>query len=786
MDLVVSWLAFPAVMALLCGGCGLLVGAIPGVALPRALLPACGLAVVVVVGQLLVLADVTAELAVPAIAALALAGAWLGRARIARRGDLPALAAALAVFAVFAAPIVLSGEATIAGFIRLDDTATWLALTDRVIEHGRSLDGLAPSSYEATLAFNLGEGYPIGVFVPLGIGAGLLSTDVAWLIQPYMAVLAALLALALWSLAGALTSARRWRAVAAICGAQPALLYGYYLWGGVKEIAAAVLIATAAALVGRLAGSSPGATRLIPLALVSGALIGVLSAGGLIWLAPVLAAAAVISFRGLGTRGFSRQALAGAAVVGLAAIPLVASDGLLPPTSSPLTDDAAQGNLIAPLALEQVVGIWPSGDFRLSPVAEPLAYALIAIAAALALVGLGAALATRARGPLLYLAASLLGCLVILAAGSPWVDAKALATASAAIVFVAILGAIWVARSISSSAAWIAALAVVGGVAWSNALAYQQVSLAPRDQLEELELIGERIEGQGPTLMTEYQPYGVRHFLREVEPEGVSELRRRAIPLRDGELVEKGLAADTDAIDPDALAIYRTLVLRRSPAQSRPPSAYELTWAGDAYEVWQRPAGVRSSSSRIVLGDRHRPAARPDCDAVAKLARSGDLLAARAGERVVVALSGARYPAAWATAGSRDQPRPDGAGSIAATVALQRGGDYELWLEGSLRPSAQALVDGEPVGEVRHRLNNLGQYVSLGSTELEPGTHEVEIQVGGADLHPGSGGLAGPVGPLVLSHGAAAETELVEVPAAEHERLCGREWDWIELVEDGG
>ena len=211
MDLIVSWLVFPAVLLLLCGGCGLLVGSIPGVTLPGALLPGCGLAVIVVAGQLLVAADRTAELAAPVIALLALAGVWLGRGALARSSGLVApLAAALVVFAAFAAPIVLSGEATIAGFIRLDDTATWLALTDRVMEHGRSLEGLAPSSYEATLAFNLGAGYPVGVFVPLGVAANLLATDVAWLIQPYMAVLAVLLSLALWSLAGILTPARSW------------------------------------------------------------------------------------------------------------------------------------------------------------------------------------------------------------------------------------------------------------------------------------------------------------------------------------------------------------------------------------------------------------------------------------------------------------------------------------------------------------------------------------------------------------------------------------------------
>ena len=65
-----------------------------------------------------------------------------------------------------------------------------------------------------------------------------------------------------------------------------------------------------------------------------------------------------------------------------------------------------------------------------------------------------------------------------------------------------------------------------------GALAYRDVNLAPRDQLAELETIGHRIAGQGPTLMTEYQPYGVRHFLRDADPEAASELRRRQVPLR--------------------------------------------------------------------------------------------------------------------------------------------------------------------------------------------------------------------------------------------------------------
>ena len=103
----------------------------------------------ILAGQFATLTDATAELAGPLVVALALAGLLLSRSW--RRLPRPwAPAAAVGVFGVFAAPVVLSGRATFAGYIKLDDTATYLAMTDRVMEHGRSLAGLAPSTYEAS------------------------------------------------------------------------------------------------------------------------------------------------------------------------------------------------------------------------------------------------------------------------------------------------------------------------------------------------------------------------------------------------------------------------------------------------------------------------------------------------------------------------------------------------------------------------------------------------------------------------------------------------------------
>src|SRR4029079_173963 len=169
-----------------------------------------------------------------------------------RRPDPWALGAAVLVYAAFAAPVVLSGETTFAGYIKLDDTATWLAMTDRLIEHGRNLDGLAPSSYEATLDVNFSTGYPLGAFPPLGVGAKLVGQDVAWVFQPYLALLAALMASALYSIVRRVIDSPAQRAIAVVVASQAALLFAYSLWGGVKELAAAWGIALLAALVAPL------------------------------------------------------------------------------------------------------------------------------------------------------------------------------------------------------------------------------------------------------------------------------------------------------------------------------------------------------------------------------------------------------------------------------------------------------------------------------------------------------------------------------------------------------
>ncbi len=340
--------------------------------------------------------------------------------------------------------------------------------------------------------------------------------------------------------------------------------------------------------------------------------------------------------------------------------------------------------------------------------------------------------------------------------GSPWVDGKAFAIVSPVLLFSAFLACVWAwsERRLILGAGVAALLGV--GVVWSNALAYNEVNLAPREQLAELEDIGETLEGDGPVLMTEYLPYGVRHFLREAEAEGASELRRRVVPLADGSTLAKGLWADTDDFRLDALEPYEALVLRRSPEQSRPPGDFNLKRSGDYYEVWVRDSGVTPAAERLPLGEGRSPVGEPDCADVRTLAkgfRGGTLLAAEAEEPVFLE----------ETSGQVDVDD----------------GTYTVWLEGSVRGEASLITNGKKVETVGHFLNNDGLYTELGTVTLEAGTHEIAVEAGGSDLAPGSGG-AGAHGSLAVGPGAEAEAELRTVGASDFRELCGETWDWIE------
>ena len=508
----------------------------------------------------------------------------------------------------------------------------------------------------------------------------------------------------------------------------------------------------------------------MPLAIVSAALIGVLGGGGAVWLAPMLLAVVVATWLLAGGVQALVRAAGFAVLTGLLWIPVIASGALSPVAQSKGSSAAVVQPLIGfPLSGFQLFGIWPTGDFRLDPNDPAIAYALIAVVAVAALIAIRFALRARSWGLLIYVGSALVSVLTAFLFAPPWIAGKALATASPAIPLAAAAGGAALFAAGLRVAGTILLVALAAGVLWSNALAYHDVNLAPRGELGELQTIGGEIAGEGPTLMTEYNPYGFRHFLRDAAPEGVP-------------------GGDTDAFNVFALLKYRTLVLRRSPAQSRPPSPYRLTWRGNYYEVWQRSEGSRGAVvAHLGLGSAVDPAGLPNCSQVRRLAHeagpSGSLAAVARDPVEVVPLLLTAHPAGWHVTGDLELV-PKGAGTVTAQVRLPRGATYEVWLGGSAgaRPSTDVSIDGRGVSSMGQLIQSDGDYVQLASARLSAGEHTISLDLHGSNLGPGSGAARAALGPLTLSVQDSADTKISRFPASQAKRLCGRRWDWVEAL----
>ena len=793
MTQILSWVAFPLVLALLSLGCGLLVQCGAGRALPEGLVLPSGLALIIVIAEVTTKESWAAKLTTPLVLVLALAGLALARPwrRPLHLGAWSLVVAGLVYFA-YLAPVLATGDPTFTGYVKLDDSATWMAMTDRVLSHGHDLSGLAPSTYEATLHFYLTGGEPVGAMLPWGVGHQLVGQDLAWVFQPYLALGGAMLALCLWVLAGQVVRSRPLRALVVFVAAQAAITFGYSLWGGIKEVSAAwVLPCTVASVIPAL-DAETRIRSFIPLAAASFAMLGVFGFGGAVWLAVTLVVVGVAALR-IWLRRFGRLQLVGvAALIAALAVGLIRGAQNFVNTQGALTSNEL-GNLVAPLRGLQLFGIWPAGDFRVNPPdASALTHVLIYVVIVCACAGLIAAVRRRAWALLLYPISALAGVLLTYWKGSPWVVGKALATASPAPLLLGLVGAAVLIdaprnrfpRARPRRSAWLAVsrrgLAVVAGVAicagvlWSNVLAYHHVTLAPYGQMSELAQIGHRFAGGGPTLINEYEPYAARHFLRAMDPESPSELRRRTIPLLGGQQVPKGGYADLDQFQLAGLLLYRTIITRTSPVASRPPAPYRLVFGGRWYQVWQRPRSPsRPVLDSLPLGNAVDPAAVPACGEVMSLARE----AGRGGLLAAVARPSP-------TIDTVSSPLPGGGTTVA--LLTTRPGRYGVWLAGSFSRRLRTSVDGVQIGSSGEVVNESGDWTPLGTVRVGAGTHRITLTYGDAQLEPGSGGggRAGPslpVGPLAVAP-VTAGLPVTYVPLARARALCGRPWDWIEAL----
>ena len=182
--------------------------------------------------------------------------------------------------------------------------------------------------------------------------------------------------------------------------------------------------------------------------------------------------------------------------------------------------------------------------------------------------------------------------------------------------------------------------------------------------------------------MTDPEPYGVRHFLRQTGPRGRhrAPTAARSPPRRAGRSRRAGTPISTSSNSTGSSSTGRSCSRARR-VESRPPSIYRLVWSGRYYDVWQRPDTYPTILAHLPLGDSLQPGAVPRCSDVVRLAQragpGGRLAAAPRSPVTAVTLSSARYPGSW-SADANGLLYPNGSGDVLATVDVSRRGAIRL------------------------------------------------------------------------------------------------------------
>jgi hypothetical protein len=840
--MIAAWVLFPLVLLAVCLGCGLAVERVAGWRLAGAVIASVGLALVIVVATLMTYKGSTAKFTTAVVVLLALAGyaSSIGRVRE-LRPERFSLAVGLGLYAVLAAPQVLSGNATFLGYFDLNDSAFHFALIDQLLAHGRDLSGVHPSSLRFVLNGDLSTDYPIGADVALGAVRPLVAQNIAWIFQPFLAVILSLGGVAIYQLLDGVVRSRPLRALCPFVAAQPGLVYGFYLEASIKELATTWLITLTVVLVLATLNGALGVRRLAPLALVTVAAFDVLNVAIVPWLGVPLAVFALLALwrtRQVISR-ISKRRLAlvsGACLAVLAAIalPVIATAGTsFQVVSNQLTRPHDLGNLSRPLSKWQMLGIWPSGDFTLPVKAYDYriphalvittARGLIVVAVISSLLGAGWAWRQRASGPLLLLVGSGLAAIYLLSRASPYASAKVMMIFSLAVMLTAMLGAValhdfgrraegrrW--RRAAVPTAWVLALVLTVGVLWTNVEAYRGMKLAPRARFAELAAVGTRFSGQGPALFNLGDEFAI-HFLRSEAP---TDPAYQTLTPRLGlsprtKLLQTREPWNLDELSEPYVQSFPLLVLGRSPLNSRPPSDYRLAYRGRFYDVWRRTA-MPHVLEHLPLGAGLDPAAVPRCAAVMALAGRASHERARLAYVTRAPLSvllptQAQHPpnfepySLYSPQPSSPEPYslkqydlfPRRGGAIAGAVRVRSSDRYEAWLQGSFTKQVQTWIDGRKMASASYEIGPLGQFLPMGRADLSAGAHQLSIRVPdypGSWAHllgregrlaPGEATKDQMIGPLVLDPSSDTE-QVAEVEPARAHSLCGLALDWIEIV----
>ena len=796
MTFVIATILFPALLVALALGTGLLVDRASGGILPGALLVPVGLGGLVALAELFAWKSATGSLTPFALLLCGVAGYALGFTRLRRaRPDWWLVAAGLGAYVALCAPVLLSGHVTMAGYL-LDTTVGFHLLgSDYLLDHGRVFDQLPVSTYRTTLEAYFGTQYPSGGHTLLGGAGRLVGVDRIWLYQPFLSLLLASCVPTLYYLAREATLPRFLAAAGSMLAATPALVYAYAQMGAIKEVTAlpfVLLLGAILVLLPRLLALGPRGA-LVP-AVVAAAGTGAIGLAFLPWLGmAALAGLVLLLVESRDRRALWKPLLGWTAALAVAVVLLAL------PTFGPLSDSLQltksfstsnvaavndPGNLLRPLKKEQMLGVWLTGSHRVDPATRfQETYLLIGVGLIAALLGLLFIVRNRRWTLVAWVVVMAVVWAVLTKRGVTWTDAKLLVITSPVVVLLAVFGVESLWRAGRRIEGGVVGVALAVGILASNAFTYHDTNLLPNQRYEELMSIGDRFGSDQAALLPEFDEIAL-YALQDLPPDGPGFSYKNAQLglLADGTLAGYGMSYDLDQLPPTAVASYETIVARRRPNASRPPSSFERIFSGRFYDVW-RNRRDREILAHVPAGSGLQAAGRADCAAVRRAASDADpgstvSYVPRARLPVVNPVKAKRSFGWTETTGGVGLYTP---GQLAANVPVARGGRYRVWLKGEFGRELRVYINGRRVGQVSYETGNDGNYATPIDATLEPGRNRLVIERGGGSLRPGDN-MPGALQAIVFEP-LGLRTEVRSVDLGHWREACRSTVDWVEIVK---
>jgi hypothetical protein len=560
---------------------------------------------------------------------------------------------------VAAIPFLTSGRVGILGQgLVNDDMASHLLFTEWISSHA----GPTPDLIK--------DGYPLG---PHAIVAATAKVSGASLIECFAGLTGAVAVLLGLTAYGALPGVRGWlRVPAAVLTASPYLAAAYLAQGAFKEPMLALALlgfalsmpALRAVWSGRTTsagyqfgseGYRPGAKAAIPLGVIAAGTIYNYSFPGLAWLlGTAVIWMLVIAVRERDTslgflqglrlrerlRGARSALLLGIGIPVLAAVPeifrLASFSSFKAFNPSGTGPTVGFGNLRQPLNPLEAFGIWPSGEFRITPANSTTPEIAFYLGGLLALAafawGLGRALSRRESALPAALLAATLAYLGSLALGTPYTQAKALAIAAPLVMLVALRGLLsagplegeeaeqsawWPPGLLRPLVSWgvpLLTVAFAAAAAFSTLLPLRQAAVGPDYHLQEMLRMRPIVDGQnvlflGRDNFVSWELIGSEVYAPITNHYDVEETHAlyRATTLN--------AKFDWDNVPPFVMNKFRWVVTTSAAEQSQAPAAFVPRLRTGDFILWQRVGEV---GRRRTLFEPLNPGAPLDCNDPAK------------------------------------------------------------------------------------------------------------------------------------------------------------------------